>query len=150
MIESQMTSPRRRLRALRAIPDQDRTDEQWDELNELEIMLAPANRLAPLPGGERAAAEQSRPRPARSNGTARANGGRGNAGRPNGARPNGHPAGQANAKTNAKKGPNVHGNGGDAHAAVSAGAPAPSSPPRRKPARRPRKKPRSAGPVEGG
>jgi hypothetical protein len=45
-MENQTTSPRRRLRALRAIPDNDRTDEQWDELNELEIMLAPANRIA--------------------------------------------------------------------------------------------------------
>lgn len=38
-------SPRRRLQVLLAIPDSERTEAQWDELNELEIMLAPGNRL---------------------------------------------------------------------------------------------------------
>jgi hypothetical protein len=37
-------SPRRRLQELLAIPDSQRTEEQWDELNELEIKLAPGNR----------------------------------------------------------------------------------------------------------
>jgi len=37
----------RRLQALRSIPDSHRTEEQWDELNELEITLAPVNRVAP-------------------------------------------------------------------------------------------------------
>ena len=37
-------SPRLRLQALLAVPDRQRTDEQWDELNELEIMLAAGNR----------------------------------------------------------------------------------------------------------
>ena len=37
-------SPRARLQALLAIPERQRTDEQWDELNELEIMLASGNR----------------------------------------------------------------------------------------------------------
>jgi hypothetical protein len=37
--------PRRRLRELRAIPERDRTDAQWDELNELEIQFAPGNRI---------------------------------------------------------------------------------------------------------
>lgn len=40
----QPVPPRRRLQILQAIPDCQRTDEQWDELNELEIMLAPGNR----------------------------------------------------------------------------------------------------------
>ena len=37
--------PRRRLRELRAIPERDRTDAQWDELNDLEIQFAPGNRI---------------------------------------------------------------------------------------------------------
>ena len=37
-------SPRRRMQELLSIPDSQRTDEQWDELNELEIKLAPGNR----------------------------------------------------------------------------------------------------------
>ena len=40
----QQPSPQRRLQELRAIPERDRTDAQWDELNEIEIMLASANR----------------------------------------------------------------------------------------------------------
>jgi hypothetical protein len=39
--------PRRRLRELLSIPERDRTDAQWDEINELEIQLAPGNRAAP-------------------------------------------------------------------------------------------------------
>ena len=35
---------RTRLQALLAIPERDRTEEQWDELNELEIMMAAGNR----------------------------------------------------------------------------------------------------------
>jgi hypothetical protein len=55
--------PRRRLRELLAIPERDRSDEQWDEIVELEISLAPGNRLdspdtnvrrtGPAPSGER-------------------------------------------------------------------------------------------------
>ncbi|THF61122.1 hypothetical protein E6C76_21265 [Pseudothauera nasutitermitis] len=37
-------SPRARMQALQAIPDSQRTDAEWDELNELEIMFAPGNR----------------------------------------------------------------------------------------------------------
>jgi len=37
-------SPRQRLQALLEIPERLRTEAQWDELNELEIMLAPGNR----------------------------------------------------------------------------------------------------------
>jgi hypothetical protein len=39
-------APRRRLLELRALPEWDRTDAQWDELNELEIQFAPGNRIA--------------------------------------------------------------------------------------------------------
>lgn len=44
MNDPQPFDPRRRIRELLAIPDRDRTDEQWDELNELEIRTAPGNR----------------------------------------------------------------------------------------------------------
>ncbi len=37
---------RRRLRDLLSIPERDRTDEQWDEIIELEIQLAPGNRAS--------------------------------------------------------------------------------------------------------
>jgi len=39
--------PRRRLRELLSVPERDRSDEQWDEINELEIQLAPGNRVHP-------------------------------------------------------------------------------------------------------
>lgn len=38
---------RRRLRELLSVPERERTDEQWDEIIELEIQLAPGNRIAP-------------------------------------------------------------------------------------------------------
>ena len=44
MTESHPISPRRRLQELLEIPDRDRTEAEWDELNELEIMLASGNR----------------------------------------------------------------------------------------------------------
>jgi hypothetical protein len=44
MNEPLAIDPRRRIRELLAIPERDRTDEQWDELNELEIRTAPGNR----------------------------------------------------------------------------------------------------------
>jgi len=54
MDESQPISPRARLQQLLAIPDRQRTDAEWDELNELEIMLAAGNRPgAPEQGGAR-------------------------------------------------------------------------------------------------
>ena len=37
-------SPRQRMQELLAIPDRNRTDAEWDELNELEIALASGNR----------------------------------------------------------------------------------------------------------
>ena len=61
MNDSQPTSPRARLQELLAIPERQRTDAEWDELNELEIKLAAGNREgapqqnargnAPAPGG---------------------------------------------------------------------------------------------------
>ncbi len=47
--------PRRRLRELLAIPDHQRTDAIWDEIIELEICLAPGNRIqgAPVDPGRR-------------------------------------------------------------------------------------------------
>jgi hypothetical protein len=44
MNEQPSTSPRRHLQELLAIPERLRTDAQWDEINELEIALASANR----------------------------------------------------------------------------------------------------------
>ena len=44
MNEPLAIDPRRPIRELLAIPERDRTDEQWDELNELEIRTAPGNR----------------------------------------------------------------------------------------------------------
>lgn len=42
--------PRRRLRELLTIPDHQRTDAIWDEIIELEICLAPGNRVQGPPG----------------------------------------------------------------------------------------------------
>ena len=54
MDESQPVSPRSRMQALMAIPERERTDAEWEELNELELMLAPGNRLgAPQPDARR-------------------------------------------------------------------------------------------------
>ncbi len=59
---TQNFDPRRRLRELLSVPERDRTDPQWDEINELEIQLAPGNRVSPghpvgssekMPGGGR-------------------------------------------------------------------------------------------------
>jgi hypothetical protein len=50
----QPISPRRRLQELLEIPDSQRTEAEWDELNELEISLAPGNRVgAPDPSVRR-------------------------------------------------------------------------------------------------
>ena len=50
MNDPQSIDPRRRIRELLAIPDRDRTDEEWDELNELEIRTAPGNRESDAKG----------------------------------------------------------------------------------------------------
>jgi hypothetical protein len=44
MNKPQPASPRQRLQELLAVPDRQRTDAEWDEINELEIILAPGNR----------------------------------------------------------------------------------------------------------
>ena len=48
---------RRRLRDLLSIPERDRSDEQWDEIIELEIQLAPGNRIS---GNEQAGGHAGR------------------------------------------------------------------------------------------
>jgi hypothetical protein len=54
MTDQQPISPRRRMQELLAIPQGQRTEAQWDELNELEIALAPVNRdTAPEQGARR-------------------------------------------------------------------------------------------------
>ena len=63
----QPISPRGRLQELLAIPESQRTDEQWDEIHELEIKLSSANREQPPEQGARrntpaTAAGQPRPR----------------------------------------------------------------------------------------
>ena len=53
--------PRQRLQALLAIPEGQRTEAQWDELNELEIMMAVSNRPgAPIPGNKPGGQQQPR------------------------------------------------------------------------------------------
>jgi hypothetical protein len=61
MNDSPPLDPRRRLRELLTIPERDRTDEQWDEIIELEITLAPATvspsaRRTGSPNGKRRSA----------------------------------------------------------------------------------------------
>lgn len=46
-VAQQIGDSRRRLRELLSVPERDRTDEQWDEIIELEIQLAPGNRISP-------------------------------------------------------------------------------------------------------
>mgnify|MGYP001764916044 FL=1 len=49
--QPQPSDPRRRLRELLSVPERDRTDAQWDEIIELEIQLAPGNRVSPSEHG---------------------------------------------------------------------------------------------------
>ncbi|MBS1191905.1 MAG: hypothetical protein H6R10_3697 [Rhodocyclaceae bacterium] len=56
---------RRRLRELLSIPERDRTEEQWDEIVELEIQLAPGNRVGlsgSPPAGSGNPQQQQQPR----------------------------------------------------------------------------------------
>ena len=92
------TPEKLRLKELLAVPERDRTDEQWDEINNLEISLAPGNREGARDPNVRAQEQQRRngggpmgpmgPRPqfAPGQGQAPGNGGRpgGNGGRPQG------------------------------------------------------------------
>jgi hypothetical protein len=50
--EPQAPDQRRRLRELLAIPEHQRTDAIWDEIIELEICLAPGNRVQGSPGAQ--------------------------------------------------------------------------------------------------
>ncbi|MBN9133615.1 MAG: hypothetical protein J0H48_09660 [Nitrosospira multiformis] len=46
MDESEQVPPYQRLQQLLAIPERQRTEAQWDEINELEIALTPVNRAS--------------------------------------------------------------------------------------------------------
>jgi hypothetical protein len=72
--EPQAQDPRRRLRELLLIPDHQRTDAIWDEIIELEICLAPGNRVQgaqaepgrrPVPGQNPGQSQGRRPEQAR-------------------------------------------------------------------------------------
>lgn len=63
MNEQEPISPRRRLQVLLSIPDSERSDAEWDELNELEISLAPGNRLD---GPDPNSGNNRKPQPGRS------------------------------------------------------------------------------------
>jgi hypothetical protein len=69
---------KRRMRELLSIPDSQRSDEQWDELIELEIQMAPGNRVGA--GGPR---ENNQPR------SQSPRGGGGGGGNPGGGAPGG-------------------------------------------------------------
>lgn len=55
---------KRRLRELLSVPERDRTDEQWDEIIELEIQLAPGNRISGNEQGGNPGRSSGHPRPA--------------------------------------------------------------------------------------
>ncbi len=74
MNEPQANSPRRRLQELLAVPERLRTDEQWDEINELEISLTAINRAsAPMQeqGNRQSAAMPNNPSRPNNNNAAR-------------------------------------------------------------------------------
>lgn len=74
-------SPHTRLKELQAIPDKQRTDAEWDELNDLEIKLASVNRQgAPMPNAQRQGGNpnpRNDQRGGRNNGQQRSGGGGG-------------------------------------------------------------------------
>ncbi len=95
---------RRRLRDLLSIPERDRSDEQWDEIIELEIQLAPGNRISGneqgagherssqfhgKPGGGSGQQKKHRPRPNNNSGGS-GPGGSGGGGNSNNRRPRQH------------------------------------------------------------
>jgi hypothetical protein len=112
-------SPRARLQELLAIPDRNRTDEEWDELNELEIALASGNRPgAPEP--------QSRPIHQRQN-----SGGSGRMQQPGGGRPQGQnkgPGGGGGKKFHKRPGKRRGGGGGNGGNGGNGGGSAPPQP----------------------
>jgi len=64
MNEEQSVSPRQRLKELLAVSERQRTDAQWDEINELEIVLASANRVETRePNVRRNAPASDQPKP---------------------------------------------------------------------------------------
>lgn len=63
MNEQQPVSPRHRLQELLSIPERQRTDAEWDELNELEIALASVNRTEARDPGPRRNAPASANQP---------------------------------------------------------------------------------------
>ena len=96
---------RRRMRELLSVPERDRTDEQWDELIELEIQNAPGNRVSGAeqgygggkPAQGRAGGHQNKHRPRNNNqGGANPAGGPGGGGnknrRPRQNKPQGNPS----------------------------------------------------------
>ncbi len=64
MSDPEFEARRARLRELLAIPDRERSDAQWDELNELEILMAVSNRnLSPhAPQAQKGNNQGGRPR----------------------------------------------------------------------------------------
>ena len=65
---------RRRLRELLSVPERDRSDEQWDEIIELEIQLAPGNRVS---GNEHAGSQGRGPQQGKPQGSGGGGGGAG-------------------------------------------------------------------------
>lgn len=59
--QPQTPSGKQRLRELIAIPERQRTDAEWDELNELEISLAQGNREGAPDPGNRQQKQQGQP-----------------------------------------------------------------------------------------
>jgi hypothetical protein len=59
--QQQSPSGKQRLRELLAIPERQRTDAEWDELNELEISLAQGNREGAPEPGNRQQKQQGQP-----------------------------------------------------------------------------------------
>lgn len=81
MENEQPISPRRRLQILLAIPDNQRTEAQWDEIVELEITLAPGNREdGPGRDMRTASPAQQNRKPNRPSGGGSGNGGGGGSG----------------------------------------------------------------------
>jgi hypothetical protein len=69
MNTSQPISPRERLQQLLAIPERQRTDAQWDEINDLEIKLASGNRVSVPEAGARRGTPSTPSRPNPGGGT---------------------------------------------------------------------------------
>ena len=76
-----MPDPRRRLRELLSIPESQRTDPQWDEIIELEVQLAPGNRIgAEMPRSSGGGGGQSRSHGGGNSGGQKGGGGGGSGG----------------------------------------------------------------------